>query len=103
MKIGIIGGVSGKSANDDCVKLEPMGEVRLALRPYGRKNECSAELAKLRNLAGNAGENEPQSIDLPQLAPSENAPDLINRGRSLDLEHETGLASACRFAAGALR
>jgi hypothetical protein len=33
----------------------------------------------------------------------ENAPDLTGRGRSLDLEHETGLASACRFAAGALR
>ena len=35
--------------------------------------------------------------------PVENAPDLTSRGRSLDLEHETGLAGACRFAAGALR
>jgi hypothetical protein len=34
---------------------------------------------------------------------SENAPDLNDRGRSHFLEHETGLASACRFAAGALR
>jgi hypothetical protein len=32
-----------------------------------------------------------------------NAPDLTGRGRSLDLEHETGLASVCRFAAGAMR
>ena len=34
---------------------------------------------------------------------SENAPDLTSRGRSLYLEHETGLAGARRFAAGALR
>jgi hypothetical protein len=33
---------------------------------------------------------------------SENAPDL-DRGRSRYLEHETGLAGARRFAAGALR
>jgi hypothetical protein len=33
----------------------------------------------------------------------ENAPDLTSRGRSRYLEHETGLAGACRFAAGALR
>jgi hypothetical protein len=34
---------------------------------------------------------------------SENALDLNDRGRSLYLEHETGLAGARRFAAGALR
>ena len=34
---------------------------------------------------------------------SENAPDLLGRGRSLDLEHETGIAGARRSAAGALR
>jgi hypothetical protein len=31
------------------------------------------------------------------------APDLSSRGRLRNLEHETGLASACRFAAGAMR
>jgi hypothetical protein len=34
---------------------------------------------------------------------SENAPDRTGRGRLRFLEHETGLAGACRFAAGALR
>ncbi len=33
----------------------------------------------------------------------ENAPDLTGRGRSHFLEHETGLAGARRFAAGAMR
>jgi hypothetical protein len=36
-------------------------------------------------------------------AKHENAPDLTGRGRSVFLEHETGLAGARRFAAGALR
>ena len=36
-------------------------------------------------------------------ADSENAPDLTGRERSLDLEHETGLAGACREAARAMR
>jgi hypothetical protein len=34
---------------------------------------------------------------------NDNAPDLSGRGHSLNMEHETGLAGACRFAAGALR
>jgi len=34
---------------------------------------------------------------------NKNAPDLTGRGHSVFLEHETGLAGACRFAAGALR
>jgi hypothetical protein len=36
-------------------------------------------------------------------AVSENAPGLTDRGRSLNLEHETGLAGARREAARALR
>jgi hypothetical protein len=31
---------------------------------------------------------------------NENAPDQTDRGHSLYLEHETGLAGACRFAKG---
>ncbi len=34
---------------------------------------------------------------------NENAPDLSGRGRLEKLEHETGLAGACRVAARALR
>jgi len=33
----------------------------------------------------------------------ENAPDLTDRGHSVFLEHETGLAGACREAARAMR
>jgi hypothetical protein len=49
-----------------------------------------------------AGARYPAKSSSPE-AEHENAPDLTSRGRSRYLEHETGLASACRFAAGALR
>jgi hypothetical protein len=41
--------------------------------------------------------------DSERLYPAPSSSTEGGRGRSLDLEHETGLASACRFAAGALR
>ena len=68
------------------LRLSPVGLIEKTNAPPNWRN------SRIR-LAMRARMNRNQSICL-QMAPSENAPDLTGRGRSLILEHETGLEPA---------